>query len=398
VLAGCGAPPSSPAGRISVPVPVSGDTSSPDSNQPILQFIQMTDTHSGWGITSQTGRLLRTADAGETWQDVTPAVEMARDTASAFLDAQTAFIEGFNEDQQSNTNGTLYATHDGGRAWAAYPLPFAGGSLQFLDAMNGYALTVPWGSGTGAATAGILYHTADGGKTWSQMPLRDPSGNPPAGAPPGSISLEQGAALKIQTPGNFWLGGGLITANQSVSLQASRDGGQSWQTQSAGLPLTEDLPPTQMTVSLPVFVDPTNGFFTAAFTLTAVDGSNPRQVMAFFATHDGGKSWAPLPAIVSGVRPSVRADFVSPMDAYIPCGQAVCSTHDGGATWNALPSNVTFDANRVLTRLDFLDPQTGWAVTSAGLFRAIDGGKNWEQVKIAISAPAQQGNLPTPQS
>lgn len=393
-LASCSAPEqtraaNSPASRQTViqqPGLSPAQIGTPDPNRPIVEWIQMTDQRTGWAITAGTMRLIHTVD-GVTWRDVTPEVEAVRSSSSFFLDGATGFVSGFDESAPSTSNGSLFATRDGGQTWAAYALPFAGGSLHFQNASTGWAISVPWSAGT--ATAALGYQTRDGGKSWSQMTLKDPQGNLPDGFPAGAVQLTQGATLTLHSAANLWLGGGSVTApTQRLRLWGSWDGGQTWQAAQIPSPVESEGPTAQVTSGAPVFLNDQQAFFTATFVLTDEEGGNPRDVMAFYASSDGGKTWEMWPSLVNGTSASDHPSFVSDQAAFVRCGMAVCGTRDGGTSWQALQANVQFDPNqeRNLTQVDFINEQVGWAVTPAGLFATEDGGKTWEMRDPQVAA------------
>jgi photosystem II stability/assembly factor-like uncharacterized protein len=136
-----------------------------------------------------------------------------------------------------------------------------------------------------------------------------------------------------------------------------------------------------VTSSLPVFLSDEQAFFTATFVLQAEEGGSPRDVMAFYASRDGGKTWQMWPSLVQGTSASDRANFVTPDLAFVRCGMAVCATRDGGKSWQAVESDLKFDPNAEhnLTQIDFISEQAGWAVTPSGLFVTTDGGKTWTE-------------------
>jgi photosystem II stability/assembly factor-like uncharacterized protein len=96
---------------------------------------------------------LESADGGRTWvkRDL-PTVNQIED----FIDPMHGWIA-------SDSNG-LYATENGGLTWSLInaSLPFRNAVLQFVDARNGFAVSLP-------SSQMELWKTTDGGHTWSRV-------------------------------------------------------------------------------------------------------------------------------------------------------------------------------------------------------------------------------------
>ena len=71
--------------------------------------------------------------------------------------------------------GILYRSGDGGLTWNESPVPFGAGSIQFLDAKQGWAMA-DLGAGAGSMAVSI-FQTADAGTTWTRTFTDDPSQN-----------------------------------------------------------------------------------------------------------------------------------------------------------------------------------------------------------------------------
>jgi photosystem II stability/assembly factor-like uncharacterized protein len=64
-------------------------------------------------------------------------------------------------------------------------------------------------------------------------------------------------------------------------------------------------------------------------------------------------------------------------------------THDGAQSWKAIATPFTFDSSTggtYVTRFDFVDANTGWAILSdqagrTSFVRTIDGGLTWMQLE-----------------
>ncbi len=143
-----------------------------------------------------------------------PYLQLLRTSAQdAFLAAQA-------------TDGTLYATTDGGVSWVSHPLPPLCDRLQRLTALTSHDV---WALCLGAAPSHSqekeLYHSVDDGRTWILVATSDPGPAPSVGSLPvsGIVTL-----LTSVAPDRL-----LIAFNQGPPI-ASTDGGRNWMPQ--GLP------------------------------------------------------------------------------------------------------------------------------------------------------------------
>jgi photosystem II stability/assembly factor-like uncharacterized protein len=135
--------------------------------------------------------ILRTADGGQSWQDVSPSMAVFMDTD--FVDTRTGWVVG----------GLIYKTTDGGQTWAEqFTPPDLLYSVSFADTLHGWA--VGWGP--------TLLRTTDGGLTWI----------PQAAGGPANVFF----AVEALGPDVAWIAG----ANGFVAR--TMDGGQTWKPES----------------------------------------------------------------------------------------------------------------------------------------------------------------------
>ena len=117
------------------------------------------DARRGW-LAGAGSTLLRTSDGGATWTPghvapqppaTVPQWPGVRFNAVAFVGAGRGWAAG--------SGGSVYATSDGGRTWAAQSTGTEADlyDVKFLDEREGWA----------AGAAGTLIHTTDGGRTWA---------------------------------------------------------------------------------------------------------------------------------------------------------------------------------------------------------------------------------------
>jgi photosystem II stability/assembly factor-like uncharacterized protein len=173
------------------------------------------------GVAGCSSTVFTTATAGGPWQvDQAapriqyPYLQLLRVSGSdAFLAAQA-------------TEGTLYATTDGGVSWDQHPLPAPCGDLLRLTALRAHDLwALCSGSAPGRSQSKELFQSDDGGTTWKLAATSSPAATPGVGRLPelGIVTL-----LTSVSPDR------LIIAFDEGSPIASTDGGRTWVPQ--GLP------------------------------------------------------------------------------------------------------------------------------------------------------------------
>ena len=124
------------------------------------------------------------------------------------------------------TDGTLYATTDGGSSWVSYPLPALCNQLQHLTALSGNEVWVVCaGPAPSYSQPKELFRSVNDGKSWILVATSTPSPAPGIGALPaqGIVTL-----VTSVTPDRL-----LIAFNEGNPI-ASTDGGKTWKPQ--GLP------------------------------------------------------------------------------------------------------------------------------------------------------------------
>jgi photosystem II stability/assembly factor-like uncharacterized protein len=340
------------------------------------------DEQSAWGINPNDWRLLHTVDGGLTWQDVTPeGVQVSQISALDANNAWTSRSDRFTGDD------SVYRTRDGGKTWESFPVSFTIGEVQFLDANNGWAIDQHYDCGAGNCWL-ELYRSYDGGKSWEQVLVRQRDGSYLEGWPPGTLQIPSDSEVGFSSPDTIWRVGGLWINNEpsrTISLSVSWDAGQTWQDQR--VPIPESIPEASLPEreSLPVFLNPKEGYFTVTYSPAGSSRQGGPGIMAFFYTQDGGHSWTARPAVAPVSYFHRLADIVSINDIFVDCGESLCASHDGASSWIVIPSNLLFNSQegRTLIDFDFVSPSTGYAIVSQpdgsyALYKTSDGGRTWE--------------------
>ena len=139
--------------------------------------ITLIDKNMGWAL-STNGQILRTANGGATWADVsisqTPlSVQVPATIGTCFFDGQTAFV-ATNAGTDNQPQIVVYRTSDKGSTWDSTNIvtkldwekgDIGGVKISFADASNGYLMIT--GTPGAGQMAKSLYRTTDGGKTFS---------------------------------------------------------------------------------------------------------------------------------------------------------------------------------------------------------------------------------------
>ncbi|NUM47813.1 MAG: PD40 domain-containing protein [Anaerolineales bacterium] len=372
------------------PVDLNEVTHAEPSIPPQITTIQMFDEQNGWGMATNftSGLLLHTQDGGQTWQSVTP--EGASYINHYFmLDAQTAWVYLAAHDNLVPED-QLLRTQDGGQSWQRFEVPFVHSiELQFQDAEQGWVLDnrqCDYGEGNCESNFGLYqaYQTSDGGETWNLMKMNAPND------PIVSLSFIPSKQLWFRDTTMAWVGGKTITSDLAIPLFVTHDNGQTWQEKQVPIirHQTSVAFTDGITYSFPIILSDELIYQVATYRASE-DGVSSFPVPAFLVTRDGGESWAlnPMPDSWNG-----EIDFVSPLEAFAICGNALCVSHDGAQTWETLTSTLDFtetDSHHI--KMDFVSPTTGWAVEYKPdtqmrwiLYQTTDGGQTWTEISPVI--------------
>lgn len=254
------------------------------------------------------GTVLRTTDAGRTWQDVAPpgAAGLEFRDVEAF-DARRAVVLAIGEGDASR----VYSTADGGRTWTLGfksddPRAFYD-CVTFFDSRNGLAMSDP------VDGRFRIISTSDSGRTWRVLP---DEGMPPALEGEAGFAAS-GQCLVSHGSRDVWLATG---GGSRSRVFHSRDRGRTWTVADTPLPSS-----------------PSQGVFAVAFRDArhgiAVGGDyrpGEPSPAAAATTSDGGRTWRPARRPPAEYRSGLA--YLGPAALAVgPTGSD--GTLDGGRTW-----------------------------------------------------------------
>jgi photosystem II stability/assembly factor-like uncharacterized protein len=311
----------------------------------------------GWALTKD-DQVLRTADGGAIWTDVSIPGLLQAQKSTAFLPIGTCF---FNEQAAfvavpSGTDNdlyiTVYRTTNQGKTWTPLKLPRgsdwengdAGGLfVDFPDGLHGYVM-VTSGPGLGQM-AKSLYKTEDGGKNY--FFVKDITG----------FSDQQGKFFGIQGyPTGMAFSSvttGFVTCTYhgqaDPQIYKTADGGLSWVLAYQQMPKAGE-----------------------AYALSFPKEQTPN-------TNEGDGYIDAYSPLFMGTKRTDGMMFLDLVRGEAHVLQAY-RTQDGGATWT--PAEVM--GNKDIHSCSFIDDKTGYGIDGAGmLFITGDGGLHWTTVPLA---------------
>lgn len=138
--------------------------------------IHFTSPTEGW-IASYQGSFYKTADGGDTWQQVKVAMPAGSHVTSAhFADSRlgwvTAVKDGSYYPERSLSESWLLHTNDGGQTWS---VQYAGKDLGlnrvvFVGDREGWAVGTKWAQGEESHNDPLVLYTTDQGRQWTEVP------------------------------------------------------------------------------------------------------------------------------------------------------------------------------------------------------------------------------------
>ena len=258
------------------------------------------------------GTVLRTADGGRNWRDVSPAGAshlQFRDIQAFDSRHAVAMAAGVG------TDSALYVTSDGGRSWQlAYQNTNEQAffdCMSFSDRRHGLVLSDP------VDGKFRILATSDGGRSWQ---VQSDAPMPPA--LPGEAAFAAGGECITTLGRDAWFGTG---GQSQARVFHSRDGGRSWTVTTTGMGS-----------------GPTAGVFALAFRdrwhglATGGDFTTPTSATKALArTGTGGDSWQLVADAPSGYRSGVAWLPHSHRPIAVAVGISGSDiSYDGGRSWH----------------------------------------------------------------
>lgn len=339
-------------------------------SRPVIDIFKMITPTNGWAVTQDQNHLLTTKDGGDTWLEVTPpdldalsSVYITSGIQPFFLDENIAWFT-----PNSDGNGRLYHTQDGGVSWRSTPVPFAFARYYFLDIDHGYAL-VDLGAGAGSQYI-ALYRTTDSGLSWRMVFTHEPGESKSLR----ESGLKNGITFRDAEHG--WIGGS-IPMDDYFYLYYTEDEGVTW-IQEMDIASPGIFTGSMLEVGQPVFVNSTSAFLPVR--AMAPSGSC---FLLIYRSIDSGQTWGYQGAVEDGL----AVDFYTVDEGWLVARSNLYHSVDGGVTW--LPTATTgIPASELFLKVDFVDSLHGWVMTTPDemtwdtlkLYRTSDGGDNWQQL------------------
>ena len=337
-----------------------------------VSSIHMLDAETGWAVTEK-GRIVRTADGGVHWKNVTPAYPHTSNQQSIvtdFLNTSSAWVAVSGADA---TMSVVFRTIDAGQTWRETSIPTSTvAQITFVTSQEGWLLSKHAVS-ENAETVEI-FRTTDGGKSWVMVSsaLAASTGTPPPGHLPFSGSKSGLSFLNVATG---WVTG-RIPLDGYILLYRTRDGGFTWYPQT--LPLSPTETSSQLSILPPLFFTATDGVLPVSF-----DTGNSVN-LDVYVTHNGGTTWQGTTALAA---PASVVDFIDVDHGWVSDGMLLYMTSDNGQHWTRLSPGGSFQH---ITRLDFISSDLGWAIgatesSAPTLLKTVDGGHTWTVIPYTIS-------------
>jgi photosystem II stability/assembly factor-like uncharacterized protein len=342
--------------------------------EPALPFlgIRMLDTTHGWALTAS--QILKTADGGTSWQDVTPSkAGLNVFSKGDFYNSQYAWIVSPPQDENSD-KVFIWHTTNGGQSWndSMITTAYSAGAdyPHFLSTTNGWLQLL--GSPGAGQRPSAVYHTTDGGQSWTQVTVQAT----------GKYPVIRANGLSLKDAQNIWITGDASADEAATTLppvDVSHDGGVTWQTQT--VPALKASNSGGLAVSTPPV------FFGNNAIMPIERAGSDQVTLVLYISRNGGQSWSATTALNIATTTALSVYVVNPQYAWATTGNSVYATTDGGESWSMIGQVPSIGA------ISFVNPTTGWAIGNPTsqtnkqniLEKTIDGGKTWQKINYIFN-------------
>lgn len=359
--------------------------------------LSMVSATNGWAVAEdQQGiptALLYTTDGGFRWKDVSPP-QLAVTYGDAFdiQDATTAWITGPQAQPGVGPN-LLLRTTDAGQTWQSLSLP---AELSQDRITNIHFFNTHLGWITGQLPAQYLWLTQDGGKTWQKRAI-------PFGTLPANVVEEPFLSFFDE---QTWViaNAFLLVNNGHPIIYITHNAGSTWQKQELPTPTGLSLSASTMFEYVQMF-SANDGVLAVQdqkshvfFTYVTHTGGTTWQVTPSISV-DAGNVFYGLPRFSDITHGQIFAGPSSETGPFTsPQHLTMFMTSDGGFHWQTIPVSLPAgqqgqepaNAQAGTVMWDFVSPQVGWLsihlassspdLPRNGLYRTLDGGQTWQAV------------------
>ncbi len=352
-------------------------------NGNVIVDIAFTDDGATLYALSEGGRVYRSTNFGQSWDERSSGLPVGSPTAPAGADLATS-PQDSNILYVAYSSGGVYRTADGGSSWSALNVPNGAHQSVAVDPANAINLLVASNTGLHRSlNAGLTWNTAlNGNIAWIGF-AREPAGQ--------AVAVQvQGAIMRTPNSGDTWTGGEVIRAGEI--LDGSFDSGN---------------PAALMIATLDGIVWSGNagasieirnsgllaGFAAALATTKALPGA----IYASFIGPGGVQrqtpgQWDPVNneqlRVLLGsplVIPAFGVDPTNSSILYAGGFNGVARSADAGASWSLAGTGPSAPTRIESLAIDPSSPGVILAGTlNRGLFRSANSGGNWEERNVGI--------------
>jgi len=298
----------------------------------VFKEIHLLNDQIGWGLATDDERvnhLVRTEDGGYTWRDITPPQPDMPDKTWIypevhFYDSDTGWVIFSDTD-------LVWLTKDGGINWTPVRLDFnawLGGMIYSLDQDHVWLFQFLEGGMQKVYTA--LYRSVDGGTTWTK--LIDPTM-----VPDYSIQGFDKTGVDFLNPDYGWLTRHFRGVSPDVRLDATYDGGMTWQ--AINLPAPSSAPDAFNDCSCGLSTPDLESVSAGTLKLECLcsGGGGIFTKNYIYRTDDGGSNWD-IQSIPEGELHKITKQI------FYVVGREIYRTEDGGENWD-LMNTVNWDGH-----------------------------------------------------